>query len=123
MPESLKSLAKLVKKLQDGHENSELEFKEAQSQLPKAFWPTYSSFANTSGGTVVFGVREGKPWKIVGVDDPQKLISDLCNTANNRQKVNHNLVDDKNIQIFEISGKNSFQSISQNCRANRNRSA
>ena len=74
MPRNRKNLAQLVEELQNCHENSELEFKEAQKQLPKTFWPTYSSFANTSGGTVVFGIHEGKSLSIVGVDDPHKLI-------------------------------------------------
>lgn len=35
MPRNRKNLAQLVEELQNCHENSELEFKEAQKQLPK----------------------------------------------------------------------------------------
>ena len=41
--------------LQD-KESDELEFKTAAGGFPKSFWSTYSSFANTNGGAIVFGV-------------------------------------------------------------------
>lgn len=43
--------------LQD-RESDELEFKSAAGGFPKSFWATYSSFANTYGGAIVFGVKE-----------------------------------------------------------------
>ena len=43
--------------LQD-KESDELEFKTAAGGFPKSFWETYSSFANTYGGAIVFGVKE-----------------------------------------------------------------
>ena len=44
-----------------------IELKKAQ-ELPNAFWDTYSSFSNTSGGYVILGVEEGNPEnKIIGV--------------------------------------------------------
>lgn len=39
-------------------ESGEVEFKSARGGFPGSFWETYSSFANTGGGVVIFGVRE-----------------------------------------------------------------
>ena len=35
-----------------------LECKKAENNLPKSVWETYSSFANTNGGTILFGIEE-----------------------------------------------------------------
>ena len=37
-------------------ESEDLEFKHASGGFPGNFWDTYSAFANTEGGTIVFGV-------------------------------------------------------------------
>ena len=39
-------------------ENIHLECKKAESLLPKSVWETYSSFANTDGGVILFGIEE-----------------------------------------------------------------
>jgi len=43
--------------LQD-KESGDIEFKSAAGGFPKSFWETYSSFANTNGGTIIFGIKE-----------------------------------------------------------------
>ena len=39
-------------------ESEDLEFKHASGGFPGSFWDTYSSFANTEGGTIILGVEE-----------------------------------------------------------------
>ena len=39
-------------------ESEYLEFKSCKNRLSKDFWPTYSAFANTFGGTVIIGVDD-----------------------------------------------------------------
>ena len=39
-------------------EHIHLECKKAEPTLPNSVWETYSSFANTEGGVILFGVQE-----------------------------------------------------------------
>ena len=52
-------LNELMNELQYG-ESIEVECKKASNSLPKSVWETYSSFANTNGGTIYLGVEEQK---------------------------------------------------------------
>jgi ATP-dependent DNA helicase RecG len=36
----------------------DFEVKEAKSAVPKSSWETVSAFSNTSGGWLVFGIRQ-----------------------------------------------------------------
>lgn len=45
--------------------NSEVEYKSAAGGFPKAeFWRSFSTLANTDGGTIVLGVKE-KNYKFI----------------------------------------------------------
>lgn len=93
-----------IYKLLSLDEDYTLEFKESTTALPKDFWETYSSFANTKGGYVILGVKE-KPLTILGVDNPEKIKKDLFNTAANSQKTSHNVLNNDNVVIHDINGK------------------
>lgn len=91
-------------------ETCEIECKLAAGQdgrgkLPDDFWPTYSAFANTHGGLVVLGVKEkqGK-FELRGLPDADRLITDLFNTLNNRNKVSVNLLTDSHVKKMPLPG-------------------
>ena len=82
-------------------ENISLECKKAGRGLPNSIWETYSSFANTEGGTILLGVEEKDDHNLVitGINDAHKMISDFWNMVNNRQKVNINILTDRMVSI------------------------
>ena len=70
------------------HEWRDVEFKEAQRNVPKNAYETVSAFANTDGGHLVFGVRkDGKQVEIVGVLDVDKVQGDFLTTLRQPDKV------------------------------------
>ena len=91
-------------------EKVDVECKKAQSRVPESVYETYSSFANTKGGTIVLGILEDKTkvtpeerFVIQGIDNPEKLREDFWNTINS-QKVNANILVDDNVYIVEEDG-------------------
>jgi len=70
----------LVKRIND-IEWEDFEIKRAKSAVPKNSWDTVSSFANTMGGYLIFGVAEidGR-FEITGVENPEKVHSDFITT-------------------------------------------
>lgn len=81
----------LLQKLAD-IEWDDFECKAAQDKLPEDVWATVSAFSNTSGGWIVFGVRQqGKQFEICGVNHGEKTESDFLNTLRNGQKFNMRL--------------------------------
>lgn len=92
-------------------EGISLEFKsgvgkDGRGELPKDFWPTYSAFANTDGGTVLLGIKETSfGFEILGIKDVEKVRKDLFNNLNNRQKVSVNLLTDHSVSEHSIDGK------------------
>ena len=98
------SLQELIEdKLREG---ISIEFKKAENDVPKDFWPTYSAFANTAGGRIFLGVEEGQPKNIIrGVNHPNKLVSDLFNLLANKNKVSDSVVSNPDVVIHEIDHK------------------
>ena len=73
----------------NGIEWDDFEVKEAQNKLPDNVWDTVSAFSNTSGGWIVFGVKQiGKRFEIQGISDGEKIESDFLNTLCSGQKFN-----------------------------------
>ena len=63
-------------------EHINLECKKAESNLPKSIWETYSSFANTDGGVILFGVEEhmkeidtDKRFSFVSIHNPEQRLN------------------------------------------------
>ena len=88
-------------------EDNRLEAKQAQKGLPVSVWETYSAFANTDGGLILLGVTEhpDRSLEIIGVNEPEKLLSDFWNTINNPQKINVNILTNHCVQVIKQDGK------------------
>ena len=70
------------------HEWRDVEFKEAQREVPRNAYETVSAFANTEGGHLVFGVRKsGQDVQVVGVLDVDKVQGDFLTTLRQADKI------------------------------------
>ena len=97
-----------VDSLLRSQEAVDLEFKTARAGFPNSVWETYSSFANTDGGTIVLGLKEKNGALFVEGLLPEQIVSYrqiICNQLNNPDCVNVNLLTDKNIQEVDYRGK------------------
>lgn len=88
-------------------EDADWEFKSGRGGFPGSFWETYSAFANTDGGTVVFGAREeDRAVRLDGltaaqIGDYQKMLWDMLN---NRGKVSRNLLAGDDVKAIVVGG-------------------
>lgn len=97
--ESLK-IQSFLDDLMDGYENKEVEFKSARGGFPRSFWETYSSFANTEGGIIIFGVKEKN--NIFSADpytqlEVAKLRKSFFSSQNDKDTVSLPLLSDKDV--------------------------
>ncbi len=95
----------LLEDLMNANENKEIEFKSAKGGFPGSFWETYSSFANTEGGIILFGVTEKKgqfSLAPLSEDTVKKFKQEFFNAQNNRQKVSLPLLTDKDIDTINV---------------------
>ncbi|WP_244369566.1 RNA-binding domain-containing protein [Pseudoalteromonas xiamenensis] len=92
-------------------ESSELEFKLAHGKdgtgkLPEDFWPTYCAMANSRGGYVVLGIQEKKgKFNVVGIQNVEVVKKQLFDIANNKKKVNVNLLSDHSVKVLDIEAQ------------------
>lgn len=87
-------------------ENQTIELKQSTNGLPSSIFETYSSFANTKGGKIYLGIKEGKePNNIIGVNNPSALKKDFFNTIFNKTKVSSCLGGDELWKQIDFEGK------------------
>jgi ATP-dependent DNA helicase RecG len=81
--------------------------RDGQGQLPDSFFPTYSAMANTEGGVVLLGIEQvaDDDFKVFGIINPTKVIKELWNNLNNKQKVSSNILNERDVQTLELEGK------------------
>ena len=91
-------------------EHINLECKKAESKIPNSVWETYSSFANTDGGVILFGVEENvretdfsRHFSFVSIVNPEQRLKDFWNTVNS-DKVSSNILVDSNVGICDVNG-------------------
>jgi len=86
-------------------ESSEIECKKASGSLPKSFWETYSSFANSYGGMVYLGLTENSDgsFTVSGVDKPDSILQQMWDCLNNPEKVNLNILSPNNVSIISVN--------------------
>jgi len=96
-----------IEALLERKEADDLEFKSAAGGFPGNFWDTYSAFANTDGGTIIFGVVEKHgQFFLDSLTDEQieKYKKDFWNNVNNRSTVNFNLMKTDDVTVEEYRG-------------------
>ena len=63
------------------YESTQIELKSSKEGNSKQFYDTLSSFSNTSGGIIIFGIDEKNDFDVCGVKDvqtQQNVIQELC---------------------------------------------
>ncbi len=92
-------------------EHIHLECKKAEMTLPASVWETYSSFANTDGGTILFGVEEHmkemdfeRRFTFQSIKNLDQRIKDFWNTINSN-KVSTNILVDSDIGTCSVKGE------------------
>lgn len=94
--------------IQHMHENGRLEVKlSTHGKIPTSLWQSYSSFANTNGGTIALGIEEDhkRNLRIVGVPNAHDLVSMFWNNVNDGNTVSSNILVDEDVRIEHIDNK------------------
>ncbi len=88
-------------------ETNQIEAKTALGGFPQSLWETYSAFANTFGGVILLGVKEGADKSFIPVDlpDAQALIDEFWYNVNDPNVVSVNILKEKDVYIQNIDNK------------------
>ena len=100
-------LQPVLDKLLEDKESNDLEFKSAKGGFPHSMWETYSSFANTDGGAIIFGIKEkDDQFFLDGLTKEQvrKYKKEFFDGMHNKQVVNIPLLKDNDVQAVEFEG-------------------
>lgn len=84
-----------------------IELKKAKNGCPESLYDTFSSFSNTSGGIIIFGIDEKNNYSIEGVDNTSDLQKHITEQSLLMEPVVRPLftfceIDDKVICSIEI---------------------
>ena len=95
-----------IKELLVQGEKATFEAKKAEGGLPKSFWESYAAFANTNGGIIALGVEETAAHELVavGVKDPERMIKDIWNGANNPHMASANVLFEEHVYAQAYDG-------------------
>ena len=97
-------LQPVLERLLNDKESGDLEFKSAKGGFPHSFWATYSSFANTDGGAIVFGIKEkDDQFYLDGLTEEQvkKYEKDFFNRMHSKESVNIPLLKEDDVQAVK----------------------
>lgn len=100
-------LQPVLEQMLEDKETGDVEFKSAAGGFPHSFWATYSSFANTDGGTIVFGVKEkDEQFYLDGLTEEKtrKYKKDFFNNEHNKEFVNIALLTENDVQTVLFEG-------------------
>lgn len=101
------TIQSVIEDLMEQKESSVIEFKSAAGGFPGSFWETYSSFANTDGGTIVLGVKEKKGcFYLDNLNEEllEKYTKEFWSNVNNKDIINKNLLSNDDVMIADIEG-------------------
>ena len=100
-------LLPVLEQMLEDKETGDVEFKSAAGGFPHSFWATYSSFANTDGGTIVFGVKEkDEQLYLDGLTEEKtrKYKKEFFNNEHNKESVNIALLTEDDVQTVQFEG-------------------
>lgn len=104
---SFYDIVPFVEELMEKKESAELEFKSAAGGFPCSFWETYSSFANTDGGTIVLGIKEKQGDLYIDNltnEQIEKYKKEFWSGVNNKGIINTNLLSNDDVVEAEYDG-------------------
>ena len=62
-------------------ETTNIELKKASKGVPERLYDTFSSFSNTSGGIIIFGIDEKNNYEVCGINNPDTFQKNITEQA------------------------------------------